>query len=62
VRVAVEARRRSVSSPASVSNSGVGIVGLLQVDIGLSNQLLQFLDLSNFLESKNLVLLVTIDS
>lgn len=60
--MAVNARRRSVSSPASVGNSSVGIVGLFQVDIGLGNQLLQFLDLSNFLESKDLVLLVTIDS
>ena len=59
--VAVEAGRRTVSGPSGVCNTGMGVEDLGEVWLGLCNQLLELCDLSNLLESVDLVLLVAID-
>lgn len=51
-----------MSGPASVSNSSVRIESLGEVWLRLGNELLQFGDLANLLEGKDLILLVTVDS
>jgi hypothetical protein len=62
VGVAVDGRRRTVGSPSGVSDTGVGIKNLLQVDVGLVNKLFELSDLADLLECKHLLLLVAIDS
>ena len=61
VRMAVETGRFAVSGPASVCNTGVGIKDLLHVYIALFNELTEFGNLADLLESKHFILLVTID-
>lgn len=51
-----------MGSPSGVSDTGVGIKNLLQVDVGLVNKLFELSDLADLLESKHLLLLVAIDS
>jgi hypothetical protein len=60
VRVAILARGCPVSSPACVSNTSVGLESLRHVGLGFLNELLQFRDLTNFLEGANFILFVTI--
>jgi len=59
--MAVEARWSAVGGPASVGNASVGIKDFLQVDVGLINKLLELGNLSDLLEGKHFVLLVSVN-
>lgn len=61
VRVTVPARRSTMSGPASVSNTSMGLKGLGEIGLGLFNEFLQLSDLANFLEGTDFLLLVAID-
>jgi len=61
MRMAVYAGWRSVSSPSSVSNGGVGVEDLVQVEVGLVDQLLQGGNLADLLDRIHLVLLVAVN-
>ena len=52
----------AVGGPAGVGDAGVGIKDLLQVDIGLVDELLELGHLANLLEGHHLIPLVAIDS
>ena len=60
--VAVDTRWRAVGGPSGVCNTGVRVEDLGQIWLLLLNEFLQLYDLANLLESKNLVLLVAINS
>lgn len=60
VRVAILARGCSMSSPARVSNTSMGLESLRHIGLGFLNKLLQFRDLTNFLEGANFILFVTV--
>lgn len=62
VGVAVQARRRTVGSPAGVGNASVRVEDLVGVGLGLLDELLELGDLADLLEGKDLVLLVAVDS
>jgi hypothetical protein len=59
--MAVEARWSAMGGPAGVGNAGVRIKDFLEIDVGLVDELPQLGHLSNLLEGKNLVLLVSIN-
>lgn len=61
VGVAVGGRGRTVGGPTGVSDTSVGIEDLLEIDVGLVNELPQLGDLANLLEGLDLLLLVAID-
>jgi hypothetical protein len=50
-----------VGGPSSVSNAGVRVEGLCEVDTRAVNELLELGHFANLLEGKDLILLVTID-
>jgi hypothetical protein len=62
VRVAVDAGRGPMGGPPGVSDTAVGVESLVEVKLGLIDELLQFGHLADLLERKDLILLVTIDS
>lgn len=51
-----------MSGPAGVSNTGVAVEDLLEVDVGLVDEGLELGNLADLLESKHLLLLVAVDS
>jgi hypothetical protein len=59
--MAVEAGRGAVGGPSCVCNASVRIEDLGHVGLLLLDQLLQLDDLTDLLESKDLVLLVAVD-
>lgn len=61
MRMAVDARRRAVGGPSSVSNACVGVEDLVQVIVCLVDQLPQRRDLADLLDCVHLVLLIAID-
>lgn len=61
VRVAIDARWRTVGGPTSVCDTNVGIEDLCEVWLLLLDELLELCDLANFLECENLVSLVSVD-
>ena len=62
VRMAVYTGWGAVSGPSSVSNSCVGIEDLVEVEVGLVDELLERDDLADLLDCEHLVLLVTVNS
>jgi hypothetical protein len=60
--MAVDSGGRAVSCPSGVRNTGVRVEDLGHVWLLLLDELLQLDDLSNLLESKDLILLVSIYS
>jgi hypothetical protein len=61
VGVAVDTRWGAVRGPSSVSNTGVRVEDLVEVEFLLLNKLLQRSHLANLLDSIDLILLVTVD-
>jgi len=61
VRVAVDARWRTVGGPTSVCNTGMAVKDLVKVWLLLLDKSLQLSDLSHLFESKDFVLLVAVD-
>jgi hypothetical protein len=61
VRVAVLGGRGSVGGPASVSNAGMRVKDLGQVDARLVNELSELDHLAHLLESKHFILLIAVD-
>jgi hypothetical protein len=61
VGVAVDTRWGTVGSPSSVSNTGVRVEDLVEVEVLLLNKLLQGSHLADLLDSEDLILLVTVD-
>lgn len=61
MRVAVQPRRGTVSSPSGVSDTGMGIKDLGVIGLRFSDERLELGDLANFLEGKDFVLLITIN-
>jgi hypothetical protein len=61
MRMAIESGRLTVGSPACMRDTSMRIEDLGHVDFRLCNELLQFGDLSHLLESKDFILLVTVD-
>ena len=61
MRVAVEARWRTVGGPTSVCNSGVRVKDFCEIWLLLLDELLELGYLAHLLESKDLVSLVTVD-
>lgn len=61
VRMAVLTGWRTVSGPACVSDTSVGLESFFQVWFALRNEFLQLCNLSNFLVSRNFLSLVAID-
>lgn len=59
--MAVQGGRRTVSSPASVSNASMRVKGLLHVYAGLVDELSELGYLANFFEGEDLIFLVTVD-
>jgi hypothetical protein len=59
--MAVGARWGSVGGPSGVSNTGVRVEDLVEVEVLLVDELLEGGDLANLLDSVDLVLLVTVD-
>jgi hypothetical protein len=62
VRMAVNARWRTMSCPSGVCNSCVGIEDLCEIWLLVLDELLQLCHLAHLLESKHFILLVTIHS
>jgi hypothetical protein len=62
MRVAVDARRRTVGGPSGVGNAGVWIKHLGEIEVLLIDELLQRSDLADLLDSEDLILLVAVDS
>jgi len=62
MRVAVQSGRCAVSSPTSVSDTSMGLESLGVVGLRSNNELLELLNLTDLLESKDFILLVTVDS
>lgn len=60
--MAIQSRRSAVRGPSCVCNTGVRIEDLGEIWLLLLDESLQFGYLAYLLESKDLVLLVTIDS
>lgn len=61
MRVAVKLGRRPVGGPAGVCDAGVGVESLCQVGLRGLDALLELGDLADFLEGKDLALLVAVD-
>ena len=61
MRVAVDFGWRSVGRPAGVGDANVRLENLCHIGLGSVDGLLQLGDLSDALESNNLILLVPID-
>lgn len=61
MRVTVQARGRTVGSPAGVCNTGVRVEDLGLVKLGLVDQLPQLGHLAHLFEGKDFLLLVAID-
>jgi len=61
VGMAVQPRRRAVSGPSGVSDTGMAIKDLGEIRLGLINQLFELGNLANFLESIDFILLVAVD-
>ena len=59
--MAVGSRRGTVSSPTGVGNTGVRVEDLIEIDVGLVNELLELGHLANLLVGKDLILLVAVD-
>ena len=59
--MAVEPRRLAMSSPSSMCDTSMGIIGLGKVWLGFCDQFLQLGHLAHLLEGKDLILLVTVD-
>lgn len=51
-----------MSGPSSVGNTSMGVKDLLEIRGSLVNELSELNDLTDLLESHNLILLVAIDS
>lgn len=51
-----------MGSPASVGNSGMRFKGFIRIWFALFNELLQLGNLSDFLERKDFILFVPVDS
>lgn len=62
VRMTIESRWLTVGSPTGVCYTSVRIEGLLHVDFGLCNQVLQFGNFAHLLEGKDFIFLVAINS
>lgn len=60
--MAVQPRGRTVSSPSSMGDTGMGVENLGEVWFGLLDELLELSNLADLLESEHLVLLVAVDS
>lgn len=50
-----------MSGPASVSNARMGLEHLVEVDIGLGDELLELGYFADLFEGKDLILLVTVN-
>lgn len=61
VRMAVDARWGTVSSPSSVCNANVSVKDLCEIWLFLCNELLQLGDLADLLECEHFVSLVSVD-
>lgn len=61
MRVAVDLGRTAVSRPSGVSNPRMRFEGLGQVQVRLVDGFLQLGDLSDLLEGKDFIFLVTVD-
>ena len=59
--MAVDARRRTVGSPAGVGNTAVCVKDLCEIGLLLLDELLQLGNLADLLESKHLISLVSVD-
>jgi hypothetical protein len=59
--MAVQPGRRAMSSPSGMSDTGMGIEDFGEVGLGFVDELLELGNFANFLESEDLVLLVTIN-
>ena len=62
MRMAIDTRRLTVSSPPGVCDARMRVEHLGQVWLGLRNELLELGDLADLLESENLIVLITVDA
>lgn len=62
VRMTVDTRRSAVSCPSCVRDACMRIENLGEIRLLVLDQLLQFGNLSDFLEGENLVLFIAINS
>ena len=62
VGMAVESGGLAVCSPTSVCNTGMRVEDLCHVHSRFCDELLKLCNLADFLEGKDLILLVTVDS
>jgi hypothetical protein len=61
MRMAVDARGLSVGGPSGVGDGSVRNESSIKVGLGVSDELLELLNLSNFLECENLALLISVN-